>query len=531
LTVTIKNEGAEMKLLKVCLLVIFFVSVSSEIFSQEFSFTYYAPSNITIPYGSNSVDAAYTFTYYIPQDVVLIRPRLTIQFDGSTIAGAICEGNDVYLPSSYTFTFTPGSHTIKFTLSDLGQQSNSCTQANIWQVSQFSVTPKFTVRNENIFKIGTIYVDNLTYQKSSPYDRPSSSGDNYQIGAIDQYAVGYNWIWNTSGIYNSDWKRQPQNQNPAYFSSSRNTNYTAQSNDNSTKLIAGLRKICKPNFQNSFVGVGNGGVIKVNNTQYNSPTNQFDVVELNPVTATAQWQVINEIGYTFNHWSDNSTEITHIFNPGTTQTFTAYFVGKPLTTNRGLHTGTVYNQPVVLYWNEHPNVNVTQYQIWRQVKHNGVMGNPYLLATVNRGTTSYVDDEYSLTRSYTNDLLYYDVKPYYSTEGTVSDNNWFAVFGVLMPKTSDSTSVAEMELENSLDNYPNPFNPETNISFSIKEAGHVNIKVFDLIGQQVAELVNEEKEAGSYQINFNASHLPSGIYIYTINTGNYTQTRKMLLMK
>ncbi len=51
------------------------------------------------------------------------------------------------------------------------------------------------------------------------------------------------------------------------------------------------------------------------------------------------------------------------------------------------------------------------------------------------------------------------LRPYYSTEGTYSDNDWFAVFGVLMPKTSDSTSVAEMELENSLANFPNPFNP------------------------------------------------------------------------
>jgi hypothetical protein len=416
-------------------------------------------------------------------------------------------------------------------LSDLGQQSNSCTQANIWQVVTINVTPKFTVRNENIFTTGDIYVDNYDVSKNSPYDRPSNATNNYAIGAINQNAVGYDWIWNNSGINNSKWERQLPNQNPSHYSYLRNTTYTVQSNDNSTKLIAGLRKICKPNFQNSFVGGSIGGVIKVNNTQYNSPTAQFDVVELNPISATALWQVINEIGYTFSHWSDNSTTVTKTFNPGITETYTAYYTGKPLTTNRGLHTGNTYNQPIVLYWNEHPNVNVTQYQIWRRVKHNGVMGDSCLIATVNRGTTSYVDDEYNLTRSYSNDLLYYDVRPYYSTEGTVSDNNWFAVFGVLMPKTSDSTSVAAMELENSLANFPNPFNPTTSISFSIKEAGHVNIKVFDLIGQQVAELVNEEKEAGSYQISFNASQLPSGIYIYTINAKSYSQTRKMLLMK
>lgn len=391
---------------------------------------------------------------------------------------------------------------------------------------------KYNIQSLNNFGGGVINVDDQL--RTHGYTTSKLPNETLKVGAIDQEYYYTNYLWNQSGINNSIWQRKPMSQSQFFDLSgatSRSYNYTVATNDNGAKIQAAMRKIVKPNFQNSFVGVGNGGVIKVNNTQYNSPTTQFDVVELNPITGTAVYQVINEIGYSFHHWSDNSTTVTKTFNPGITQTYTAYYTGKPLTTNRALHTGTVYNQPIVLYWNEHPNVNVTQYQIWRQVKHFGVMGNPYLIATVNRGTTSYVDDEYNLTRSYSNDLLYYDVRPYYSTEGTVSDNNWFAVFGVLMPKTSDSTSVAEVELENSLANFPNPFNPVTNISFSIKEAGHVNIKVFDLIGQQVAELVNEEKEAGSYQISFNASHLPSGIYIYTINARSYSQTRKMLLMK
>lgn len=424
------------------------------------------------------------------------------------------------------FYLTPGSYSWRLELYEGDGIQGSVKTAE--QTIAFNVKHTFNVKNS--FGYGYINVDYV--QRNSPYQIKRFTGNTVTGGAIDQVYQSINRVWNGSGINNSDWRVQKKL--GAYsnsLSQSRDYTYAIVSDDNGAALIANLRKIVKPIFQNSFVGVGNGGIIKVNNTQYNSPTSQFNVVELNPITGTAVYQVINEIGYTFHHWSDNSTTVTKTFNPGITETYTAYYTGKPLTTNRGLHTGNTYNQPIVLYWNEHPNVNVTQYQIWRQVKHNGVMGNPYLIATVNRGTTSYVDDEYNLTRSYSNDLLYYDVRPYYSTEGTVSDNNWFAVFGVLMPKTSDSTSVAEVELENSLANFPNPFNPVTNISFSIKEAGHVNIKVFDLIGQQVAELVNEEKEAGSYQISFNASHLPSGIYIYTINARSYSQTRKMLLMK
>lgn len=523
-----------MKLLKGFILAVLLVSMCAETFSQDFYFTYNSPSSITIPFGASSVNATYTFTYYYPQGITLIRPKLSIQLDGTTIAGAICEGNDTYLPSSYTFNLTAGTHSIQLTLSDLGQQSNNCSQATIWQVVNISVTPKFTVRNENIFTTGSIYVDNYSVSKNSPYDRPSSATNNFAIGAIDQNAMGYNWIWNNSGMNNSDWRKQPQNQNSTNYSFSRNTSYTVQSNDNSTKLIAGLRKICNVNFQNSFVGVGNGGVININSTQYNSPTANFNVVELNPITATAVWQNINGIDYTFNKWSDGNTSATRTFNPTahTTTPYTAQFIGKPSTINRNLHSNTTVGQPVTLYWNDNQNTNVTKAQIWRTVRHNGVTGSTQLLATVNRGTTSYVDYDYSITSGYTNDLLRYDVRYYYLTENTYSDPNYtLVVYGTVLPKAADSTMATTIHFENSISNYPNPFNPSTLINFSIKEAGSVNVRIFNLIGQEVAELVNEEKPAGNYYVAFNASNLPTGVYIYTIKSGNYFQSRKMLLVK
>jgi hypothetical protein len=363
---------------------------------------------------------------------------------------------------------------------------------------------------------------------TAPYTFEINSGQNVTFTAVSPQTsnAGYNMTWHNGTTNPSIWKRNGSN-----FYTAQSLPLAVTQDHNLAIFEANLRKICKPNFQNSFVGGSNGGVIKVNNTQYNSPTTQFDVVELNPISATALWQVINEIGYSFHHWNDNSTTATKTFNPSSTQTYTAYYNGKPLTTNRALHTGTVYNQPIVLYWNEHPNTNVTQYQIWRRVKHNGVMSDPQIIATVNRGTTSYVDDEYNLTRNYSNDLLYYDVRPYYSTENIYSDPNWLAVYGVLMPKTSDSTMTSTPEFENSLSNFPNPFNPTTNIKYSIKESGQVSIKVFDLIGQQITELVNEEKAAGNYSILFDASQLPSGIYIYTIQSGNFFNSKKLILLK
>ena len=80
-------------------------------------------------------------------------------------------------------------------------------------------------------------------------------------------------------------------------------------------------------------------------------------------------------------------------------------------------------------------------------------------------------------------------------------------------------------------NYPNPFNPVTNIRFQIAEQGLVSIKVYDLLGKEVAVLVNEEKEAGNYEVEFDATSLSSGMYIYKLSTSRFTSSRKMLLMK
>jgi len=80
-------------------------------------------------------------------------------------------------------------------------------------------------------------------------------------------------------------------------------------------------------------------------------------------------------------------------------------------------------------------------------------------------------------------------------------------------------------------NYPNPFNPITTISYSIKEKGLVTLKVFDILGKEVATLTNEEQIAGSYKLDFNASALASGIYFYSLKAGDFVSTRKMILLK
>ncbi|MEJ2618044.1 MAG: T9SS type A sorting domain-containing protein [Ignavibacteriaceae bacterium] len=80
-------------------------------------------------------------------------------------------------------------------------------------------------------------------------------------------------------------------------------------------------------------------------------------------------------------------------------------------------------------------------------------------------------------------------------------------------------------------NYPNPFNPVTKINYSIPQTNFVTIKVYDILGKEVAILVSEEKPAGIYLINFNAENLSSGVYFYRMTAGSFTSTKKFILIK
>jgi chitodextrinase len=80
-------------------------------------------------------------------------------------------------------------------------------------------------------------------------------------------------------------------------------------------------------------------------------------------------------------------------------------------------------------------------------------------------------------------------------------------------------------------NYPNPFNPSTIIKYQILKAGSVTLKIYDVLGKEIKTLVNEEKAAGSYSVNFNASLLANGVYFYQIKSGGFTATKKMILLK
>ena len=142
--------------------------------------------------------------------------------------------------------------------------------------------------------------------------------------------------------------------------------------------------------------------------------------------------------------------------------------------------------------------------------------------TVNAGYHP-MDNEF--TDGAVNHYANVKVGPMLEISDVFGDATHKSVTGV---KKTDNQTPAHFTLEQ---NYPNPFNPSTTIKYSIPANGLVTMKIYNILGQVVETLINKEQNAGNYEVTFNASKLSSGVYIYNITTGNFTSSKKMLLLK
>jgi hypothetical protein len=139
----------------------------------------------------------------------------------------------------------------------------------------------------------------------------------------------------------------------------------------------------------------------------------------------------------------------------------------------------------------------------------------------NRRKVEYYYDDLNCSYSAGSDL---------SAAGTdgriIGDPRWS--FNGVITSVGNSVSPSKFSLNQ---NYPNPFNPSTSFTYELSKAGFVSVKVFDLLGREVATLVNEFKQAGSYPATWNATDFGSGVYFYKMQSGSFTSTKKMILMK
>jgi hypothetical protein len=177
-----------------------------------------------------------------------------------------------------------------------------------------------------------------------------------------------------------------------------------------------------------------------------------------------------------------------------------------------------------LSWETFDNDGAAGYRIYRSMYKPDSLFR--MIAEVNAGETSYSDSAIMVGRPY----KYYIAS--FNSDGLESNKNYtlstnFVYAGVL--------DVSEVPVNPGtftlFQNYPNPFNPTTKLKFSIPEAAFTSLKIYDILGSEVAVLVNSELDAGTYEQTFDAGSLSSGMYIYRLQSGRNVQSGKMLLLK
>src|ERR1035437_1225717 len=227
--------------------------------------------------------------------------------------------------------------------------------------------------------------------------------------------------------------------------------------------------------------------------------NGFSVTSPDAVNKLINLEVIAESDTNERIMFVNNTQLTQNDSLYTQQVNQSNFVlknyGKEKTYDLELNDRSVRGQKVFQYFSVPLKANSTHTLVpdWDNLNLSNLK---ILIDTGNKGSN---DDSLILVNQYTG----------------VNDNN--------QPNIPNNYSLAQ--------NYPNPFNPTTTINYQLQFSGRVTLKVFNILGREVAALVNEDKPAGNYSVNFDAGRLSSGIYFYILQSGNFIATKKMILLK
>jgi murein tripeptide amidase MpaA len=178
-------------------------------------------------------------------------------------------------------------------------------------------------------------------------------------------------------------------------------------------------------------------------------------------------------------------------------------------------TGSIIDKTVSLIWQTATETNNQGFEIYKSVDK------------INWNIIGFKEGKGTTASS-----TYYN----FIDENPFSGSNYYRLLQIDYDGTVNQLS--DIEVNNSIptefslsQNYPNPFNPSTSIEYSIPSSEYVSLTIYDVLGNKVAELVNERKDAGMYKINFDASALTSGIYIYKLQAGSFVQTKKLMVLK
>ncbi len=233
----------------------------------------------------------------------------------------------------------------------------------------------------------------------------------------------------------------------------------------------------------------------------------------NPSTSTG-WEVVTD--ETINIWEVRGW--THC---------PLDFSGAPDNPTNLSVSGGVGDSPT-LSWTANTEPDLNGYKIYQKIGNNSYG----YLTVVNDTATGYTDNNVTITGGKFDPSVYYKITAIDTEELESGYSNEVFVKSNTINKNVEQQDQLQNQLNYSLSEaFPNPFNPQTKIFYSIAKDGIVVIKVYDTMGNDIALLVNDFKSKGEYSVNFNASDLPSGIYFYNLSSGSYFNTKKMMLIK
>lgn len=385
------------------------------------------------------------------------------------------------------------------------QQTNKEVLNSAWKLSDFSLLPNTAFRVVNA---------------------GSSQNANYKI-AVPYVAAGYNSaltfsasvVGNPAGVSVSF----PSGNTLSNFPDSLSMNVSSAGSVpagiyqvvvTATNSLGKSHKISvNYNVGKSFISVNANKpnlTFKVDGNTYGaSQLFTWDLSSNHNLSVTTP-QVFATTRYVFQNWSNGSTDTAQTVNiNANVSNYTANFKTQhklSTATNPGGLAVTIANGNQ--FWDENSNVTLNISPL--QVQYNGKTY--YFQRWLGGGTNSYTGTNSSTVLNMTNAI------------------NQIAIFDTIDVGISNlGTEIPEKY--NLYQNYPNPFNPTTNIKFDVPAASFTSLKVYDINGREVAELVNQNLQAGRYEYSFNAAALSSGIYYFKLVSGEFNQIKKMILLK
>jgi len=252
------------------------------------------------------------------------------------------------------------------------------------------------------------------------------------------------------------------------------------------------------------------------------PTNSTPLGNMNKIT-------FSETSITF-HLNDNSTidkNILFIQNC----TFSDIDYGNPLPVELTSFNANINENSVLLTWQTATEVNTYGFEIERNVAQNAILSNWETIGFVEGYGNSNSPKEYTfIDKPIPNlDPATSDKQPLSYRLKQIDTDGTFTYSEIVTVETIHASSLpTEFVL---FQNYPNPFNPITTIKYSIPGNEYVSLKIYDTLGNEIATLVNGQKEPGNYNLNFDASNFASGVYIYRLKAGNFNSVKKLIIVK